>query len=110
MVVQGDYEYKDEQDWLVIKDKKVNLANASSGQQESLPMLLVLCIYPFFRDGRDSSMYFIEEPEAHLFPTSQGYIISILSLFDNVLPMFHILHQVLSPASYPPLIFFLLSR
>jgi hypothetical protein len=25
-------------------------------------------------------MFFIEEPEAHLFPTSQGYIISILSL------------------------------
>lgn len=79
-IVHGDYEYKDEQDWIVSKDKRINLANASSGQQESLPMLLVLCVYPFFRENQDGNMFFIEEPEAHLFPTSQGYIISILSL------------------------------
>lgn len=79
-IVDGDYEYNDEQDWIVSKGKRVNLANASSGQQESLPMLLVLCIYPFFREREEGNMFFIEEPEAHLFPTSQGYIISILSL------------------------------
>lgn len=79
-IVDGEYEYNDDQDWIVSKGKKVNLANASSGQQESLPMLLVLCVYPFFRKREKGNMFFIEEPEAHLFPTSQGYIISILSL------------------------------
>jgi len=79
-IVDGDYEYNDEQDWIVSRGKKVNLANASSGQQESLPMLLVLCVYPFLRERERGNMFFIEEPEAHLFPTSQGYIISILSL------------------------------
>jgi predicted ATPase len=84
-IANGDYEYHDEQDWIVSKGKKVNLANASSGQQESLPMLLVLCVWPMLRAKDNGEMFFIEEPEAHLFPTSQGYIVSILStLYANM--------------------------
>ncbi len=79
-IVNGDYEYHDEQDWIISKGKRINLANASSGQQESLPMLLVLCVWPMLRNSEQGSMFFIEEPEAHLFPTSQGYIVSIISL------------------------------
>jgi len=79
-VVDGDYEYHDEQDWILSKGKRINLVNASSGQQESLPMLLVLCVLPMIRSDETGGMFFIEEPEAHLFPTSQGYIVSILSL------------------------------
>jgi predicted ATPase len=79
-VVDGDYEYHDEQDWILSKGKRINLVNASSGQQESLPMLLVLAVWPILRANEKGGMFFIEEPEAHLFPTSQGYIISILSL------------------------------
>lgn len=75
-IVSGDYEYFDEQDWIVQKGKRINLVNASSGQQESLPMLLVLAVWPVIREN---CMFFIEEPEAHLFPTSQGRIVSILS-------------------------------
>lgn len=78
-IANGDYEYHDDQDWIVSKGKKVNLANASSGQQESLPMLIVLCVWPMLRPKNNEGMFFIEEPEAHLFPTSQGYIVSILS-------------------------------
>jgi predicted ATPase len=79
-IVDGEYEYKDEQDWIHSKGKKINLANASSGQQESLPMLLTLCVWPLIRHDDKGGMFFIEEPEAHLFPTSQGQIVSILSL------------------------------
>lgn len=79
-IANGDYEYHDEQDWIVSKGKRINLANASSGQQESLPMLLVLCVWPMLKNSEQDTMFYIEEPEAHLFPTSQGYIISILSL------------------------------
>lgn len=84
-IASGDYEYRDEQDWIISKGKKVNLANASSGQQESIPMLLVLCVWPMIRGSEEGSMFFIEEPEAHLFPTSQGYIVSILSLLYSKL-------------------------
>ncbi|WP_258102485.1 AAA family ATPase [Vibrio campbellii] len=83
-VVGGDYSYHDEQDWILAKNGRVNLANASSGQQEALPMLLVLSTWPLMRalgstsnDGRRK--LFIEEPEAHLFPTSQSSVVSLLS-------------------------------
>lgn len=80
LIINGDYEYRDEQDWIISKGKKINLVNASSGQQESLPMLLSLCVWPVLHFQEEGSMVFIEEPEAHLFPTSQGYIVSILSV------------------------------
>jgi predicted ATP-dependent endonuclease of OLD family len=83
-IVQGEYEYNDEQDWLISKGRKINLANASSGQQESLPMLLVLAVWPIF-SASGNGLCLIEEPEAHLFPTSQGHIISILSLLHQSL-------------------------
>lgn len=83
-IVQGEYEYHDEQDWLISKGRRINLANASSGQQESLPMLLVLAVWPIISNN-GSGLCFIEEPEAHLFPTSQGNIISILSLLHQSL-------------------------
>lgn len=86
-IISGSYEYQDDQDWIISKGRKTNLLNASSGQQESLPMLLVLSIWPIVRSEQShSSMYFIEEPEAHLFPTSQSRIVSFLSQilkFDN---------------------------
>jgi len=79
-IVDGEYESKDDQDWIVSKGRRVNLSNASSGQQESLPMLLVLCVWPMIRRDDFGQMFFIEEPEAHLFPNSQGHIISLLSM------------------------------
>lgn len=79
-IISGDYEYHDEQDWIVNKGRRINLANASSGQQEALPMLLSLCVWPILRKHQPGNMCFIEEPEAHLFPTSQGHIVSILSI------------------------------
>ena len=77
-VIDGEYQYKDEQDWIVTRGRKVNLVNASSGQQEALPMLVVLSIWPLLY-GDKESMFFIEEPEAHLFPTAQSRIIAMLS-------------------------------
>ncbi|QKK96315.1 AAA family ATPase [Pseudomonas sp. 13159349] len=82
-VVSGKYQYEDEQDWIVTKGRKINLANASSGQQESLPMLLVLMIWPVLRSNSVGDMYFIEEPEAHLFPTAQNKVISLLSKIQD---------------------------
>lgn len=77
-IIDGEYEYNDEQDWIVKDGRKVNLINSSSGQQESLPMLLVLSIWPFIY-AEKKSLFFIEEPEAHLFPTAQRDIVSMLS-------------------------------
>jgi len=78
-ILVGKYVRENEQDWIIFNDKKVNLANASSGQQESLPMLLIFESFFFEKD----IAFFIEEPEAHLFPVSQKHIISLLSLIYN---------------------------
>ena len=82
-IVVGEYIYDKEQDWILNKDKRTNLANASSGQQESLPMLLILKIWPFISGDASPSIYFIEEPEAHLFPISQKKIISLIATIYN---------------------------
>jgi AAA15 family ATPase/GTPase len=50
-------------------------------------MLLTLAVWPFITgDGKDR-MFFIEEPEAHLFPTSQSRIISMLTALRANLDM-----------------------
>jgi predicted ATP-dependent endonuclease of OLD family len=82
-IVVGEYIYAEEQDWILNNGKKTNLANASSGQQESLPMLLILKIWPFISGDASPSIYFIEEPEAHLFPVSQKQIISLIATICN---------------------------
>jgi predicted ATPase len=79
-IISGVYSYDDEQDWIISENRKINLVNASSGQQESLPMLISLLSLSFLNSDEDV-MLFIEEPEAHLFPYSQSLIISFLSLF-----------------------------
>lgn len=81
-ILNGKYQYKDKQDWIKSKGEEINLANASSGQQESLPMLLILSIFPFINQD-NQNMYFIEEPEAHLFPISQKHIMFLIGLMYN---------------------------
>jgi hypothetical protein len=81
-IISGEYLHEDDQDWIVSGKKRINLSNSSSGQQEALPMLLILSTLPFFV-GEKNSMYFIEEPEAHLFPFSQKKIINLLAYIHN---------------------------
>ncbi len=80
-IVVGEYIYSEGQDWILNEGKRTNLANASSGQQESLPMLLILKIWALMFGNKIS--FFIEEPEAHLFPTSQKQIISLIATIYN---------------------------
>jgi len=83
-ITMGKYLYDDEQDWILNNGKKTNLAHASSGQQESLPMLLLLKIWPFLaKHKKTTNTFFIEEPEAHLFPSSQKQIISLIATIYN---------------------------
>lgn len=81
-IITGQYVYEDDQDWIVSGKRRINLANASSGQQEVLPLLLVLSDWLKWtvRQSR-GTMFFIEEPEAHLFPVSQRRLIGIFSRF-----------------------------
>ncbi|BDD10432.1 hypothetical protein FUAX_28640 [Fulvitalea axinellae] len=73
------------EEYLVHEDgRKVGLAFASSGQQELLPLLLILARFngERFKDGHHC--YYIEEPEAHLFPNAQKQVTDLLAwTFNN---------------------------
>jgi len=80
-ILKGEYVYYDNQDWIDMNNGRINVAQASSGQQEALPMLLTLTTLPIINKEYPSSyQFFIEEPEAHLYPFSQMLIINLLSM------------------------------
>ncbi|MGN6154570.1 MAG: AAA family ATPase [Sphingomicrobium sp.] len=66
--------------------RKIPFSVLSSGQQELLPLLLALRFFArLASDQREkyTSLMYIEEPEAHLFPTSQGRLTSHLAGLSN---------------------------
>lgn len=85
-ILSSDYLRDKEKDYLMHKDsRKVNLTNASSGQQETLPLIIILKSLNYMRSslGTGFTLY-IEEPEAHLFPTAQKKIVELLArTFNN---------------------------
>lgn len=82
-ILVGKYKYEDDKDWIEHGGEKVNLTNASSGQQEALPMLLVMTMWSLIVLKNQKLTMFVEEPEAHLFPVSQKHIVSLLGLIYN---------------------------
>jgi hypothetical protein len=81
-IISGKYIYEGNEDWIesATTKQKIRLVDASSGQQEALPMLLTLAS---FSAKKETHSFFIEEPEAHLFPTSQKHIIDLIGLLFN---------------------------
>lgn len=74
-----------DKDFLLHKDKrKINLSFASSWQQETLPLALILKTLESVRFWTGVPTVFIEEPEAHLFPHAQKNIIDLISLVYNI--------------------------
>lgn len=82
-ILCGRYENEKGQDYLIISDgRKIKVANSSSGQQEVLPLAIILSTLAFTFSGRRT--IYIEEPEAHLFPTAQRDIIDLIANVFNV--------------------------
>lgn len=80
-IIQGKYKKEADEDFLIHKDgRKINLHNASSGQQEALPLIMMLLT--FERQGSHETLY-IEEPEAHLYPTAQKQMVELFAHVYN---------------------------
>ena len=79
-ILNGDIVLKEEKCFIVNENQSIELIQASSGQQEALPMLQTLAVLSIFSRN---TFTFIEEPEAHLFPTSQANIMKLLSFLNN---------------------------
>lgn len=83
-ILKGDYVSERGRDFLVSQDgRKTNLANASSGQQETLPLALILKNLLYRTRSIRGFTVYIEEPEAHIFPAAQKQIIELISLVFN---------------------------
>lgn len=83
-ILSSKYIRENEEDFLLHTDnRKVNLALASSGQQEILPLLLMLRMFIINRMGIGASGFFIEEPETHLYPSAQRTVVEIMALAFN---------------------------
>jgi len=71
-------------DYLVSPDgRRVNLSSSSSGQQETLPLAVILSVLPSIASKLGKSVY-IEEPEAHLFPEAQRKIVELIAITFNL--------------------------
>jgi len=98
-VLNSYYKQEKNKDYLIHEDnRKVNLGNASSGQQETLPLVLVLHILKEMNFSKIGTTLYIEEPEAHLFPTAQKRIIQFLArTFNSKRNQFQIIVTTHSP-------------
>ena len=61
--------------------RKIPLSALSSGQQEILPLVAVL---PHMAYRGTRQCVYIEEPEAHLFPSAQSKLVELFSKFINI--------------------------
>ena len=81
-ILCGKYINEEGRDYLKTSDgRKIKIANSSSGQQEILPLALILEWMPLISDGEQT--IYIEEPETHLFPTAQRHIIELIATVFN---------------------------
>lgn len=79
-IIQGILIQKNDIDYIKMEHGLIPFSSVSSGQQESVPMLLIL-ERVFIEKERLN--FFLEEPEAHLFPTAQKDVMSIIGLLYN---------------------------
>jgi len=81
-ILKGDYTYDNKEgERLRIKENEhLSLNHTSSGQQESLWILLLIYLNILYEKN---IFLVIEEPEAHLFPEAQKHIMELVALLFN---------------------------
>ncbi|MBK9353994.1 MAG: ATP-binding protein [Bacteroidetes bacterium] len=79
--LKANYSYKNGKEILEINKQETLIAEAASGFQTLIPMLLVC---EFFLKDKLSQTYIIEEPELNLFPTAQKDLIyHLINIINN---------------------------
>lgn len=78
-ILHGTYRYENGEERIMIDDENyVKIKFASSGQQESLWILLLLFVLVLHNEDCFSV---VEEPEAHLFPATQYKMVQLLGVY-----------------------------
>ncbi len=83
--LNANYIQEEDAEFLLHDDlRKVPLFMSSSGQQELLPVLMVLLYLKTMRNTDSApSFVFFEEPETHLFPETQKHLVEFLAEVFN---------------------------
>ena len=77
-VLAGNYVYKNRIDYIENNwGETVKLKDASSGQQNVLPLLAAINGFP--NKNKKKQLLIIEEPEAHLYPESQRALVKMIA-------------------------------
>ncbi|MFM2315141.1 MAG: hypothetical protein RLZZ04_4417 [Cyanobacteriota bacterium] len=83
-ILCGKYLQKDGEDYLEVDEgRQIAIANSSSGQQETLPLAIILGTIAHSNPKIGGNSIYIEEPEAHIFPTAQKNIVELISTVYN---------------------------
>jgi predicted ATP-dependent endonuclease of OLD family len=83
-ILVGKYKREKNKDYIIHHDKrKIEVSYASSGQQEVLPLSIVLSRFIKTKHVSGGTTVFIEEPEAHLFPSAQKNIVELIATVYN---------------------------
>jgi AAA15 family ATPase/GTPase len=80
----GKHIHEKGKDFLEVADgRRISIANSSSGQQETLPLTIMLAALPLLASPPVGQTVYIEEPEAHLFPSAQRNIVELIATVFN---------------------------
>ncbi|MEG5033408.1 AAA family ATPase [Microcoleus sp. AT3-D2] len=80
----GKHIHEKGKDFLEVADgRRISIANSSSGQQETLPLTIILAALPVLASPPVGQTVYIEEPEAHLFPSAQRNIVELIATVFN---------------------------
>ncbi len=87
-IVGAEYVREGAEDFVRTGDGRlVQLTNASSAQQEALPLTMVLAVAgytnPIDTYIENTNTCYIEEPEAHLYPNTQKLVVELVSVVFN---------------------------
>lgn len=76
----GEIKFENDLEFVETRDgRKIPFSALSSGQQELIPMwLLIEYLSDGLREDRGGDLVYIEEPEAHLFPSAQNILLDYL--------------------------------
>jgi hypothetical protein len=78
-ILKGRYERDRGEDFIrTLDDRRVPVSSSSSGQQEVLPLLVMLHYFMRMRTPLGGRSVYVEEPEAHLFPDTQKQLVELL--------------------------------
>jgi predicted ATP-dependent endonuclease of OLD family len=84
-ILCGKYQREKEKDYILHEDdRKINVSFSSSGQQETLPLTTILKAITKIRFMGKGATVYIEEPEAHLFPSAQKKMVELIASVYNI--------------------------